>query len=380
MAYLGNQPLLSTMRTVAEGTAYAGQTEIPVPGGVISGLNDVIIGGSELGSGDYDDTNGASIELNTPMVAGTMFKVVAWTPNQTVVNAGGQLAGFRNRLINGVPFIRARGDTFSVPGSYVYTHDRWMAMATGANFSLTVGQGPDAQASVCTYITGAASNTQARLQQRVESLNSVDFAVTGCTFSTRVYSSTARAVNLYIYTPTATDNHTSQTLQVSQAFAVQSGWTTLKLTAPASAEFTKGAAVVVEYGAVVAGQNVALTGSQLEPGAVATQFEARSVGLEILLCMRYFEAIGVNGRIVYNQGPTGALMDVPFTAWKRVSPTLIYIGAMPTGENTNTPTAVGIDRNRLDGAQLVWTGSGGPSIGTCGRMLVGGTLQFSAEL
>jgi hypothetical protein len=73
-------------------------------------------------------------------------------------------------------------------------------------------------------------------------------------------------------------------------------------------------------------------------------------------------------------------MDVVFQVSKRGNPSLTYVGSMPAGEYTNTPTSVGLDRIQTGRAQLVWIGTGGPAAATCGRMLVGGTMQFSAEL
>lgn len=84
MAFLGNTPLLSTMRTLAEGIATTNQTVINVPGGLISGMTDVIVGGADLGTADYDDSDGLTIKLKSAMAQGTMYKVVAWTPNQNV--------------------------------------------------------------------------------------------------------------------------------------------------------------------------------------------------------------------------------------------------------------------------------------------------------
>lgn len=84
MAFLGNTPLLSTMRTLAEGVATTNQTVINVPGGLISGMTDVIVGGADLGTADYDDSDGLTIKLKSAMAQGTMYKVVAWTPNQNV--------------------------------------------------------------------------------------------------------------------------------------------------------------------------------------------------------------------------------------------------------------------------------------------------------
>jgi hypothetical protein len=128
------------------------------------------------------------------------------------------------------------------------------------------------------------------------------------------------------------------------------------------------------------GATFRVTGVKLEPGQIVTPYAPRPIGMELALCQRYFEQVGTNGIMVYNQGATGALMDVVFSVAKRATPSLVYVGSMPTAEYTNTPTSVAIDRIQIGRAQLIWTGTGGPAAATCGRMLVGGTMQFSAEL
>ena len=127
------------------------------------------------------------------------------------------------------------------------------------------------------------------------------------------------------------------------------------------------------------GATIHISKVQLEQDAF-TPFEFLNIETDLGFNQRYFEQMPVNGRIVYNQGPNGAMMDVIFNTIKRTTVSLNYVGAMPTGEFTLAATSVVIDRNRQDGVQLLWGGAGGPAAGTAGRMLTGGTLQFSAEL
>src|SRR5215472_18142665 len=101
MAYIAGNPLLSVARQLTEGAAQQGQNTIPIPGGMVPTMNDVFVGGACLSQGDYDDSDGAQIKLTKAMNAGTQFRVVSYAPGQTVQPVGGQLAGFRNRVING---------------------------------------------------------------------------------------------------------------------------------------------------------------------------------------------------------------------------------------------------------------------------------------
>jgi hypothetical protein len=244
------------------------------------------------------------------------------------VTAGGLM--FRNLLLNAGGRINQRGyvSGAATSGANQYTLDRWRVVTSGQNlaFALT---------SSAQTLTAPAGG----LEQVIEGIN-----IEGGTYCLA-----------WTGTATATVNGNA---------VANGGNFTLPANTDATVRFSSGTVYQ----------------PQLELGRRPTPFERRSIGIEIALCMRYFEALGVNGRNVYNQGATGALMDVIFNTTKRVPPTLTYVGSMPAAENTNTPTAVGLDRSRIDGGQLIWTGSGGPAVGTCGRMLNGGTLQFNAEL
>lgn len=318
MAYLGNQPLLSTMRTVAEGTAYANQTEIPVPGGLVSGMVDVIVNGSDLGSADYDDTNGASIKLYVPMPVGSYYKVVAWTPNQTVVNAGGQLAPFRNKLINGNFDIWQRGTSLAAGTGSPILADRWNNASGGTTMApsrqaFSLGQtdvpGEPAYFHRVVVASAAGAGNYAQLVYRLEGVRSLAGQQATISFYAKADSTKTIAVsaNQSFGTGGSPSSAVVGIKPTQNQFTLTTNWQKFKgvFTFPSIAGKTLGNngddLVQLNFWFDAGSNYNSDTGSlgqqsgtfdiarvQLEAGGVATDFEARPIGLELTLCQRYF--------------------------------------------------------------------------------------------
>jgi hypothetical protein len=159
---------------------------------------------------------------------------------------GGQLAGFRNRIINGNFAINQRvyssGSTLS---SGTYGHDRWKAGASGGDYSFTQS------ANGCT-ITIAAGKT---LIQVVEDAN-----LEGGTYVLS-WSGTAQA-RYAVNSSTPSGTYADSPIIISGQLA----------SLGMSVEFDDGT----------------LSGVQLELNSTATPFEQRGITTELLLCQRYF--------------------------------------------------------------------------------------------
>jgi hypothetical protein len=76
----------------------------------------------------------------------------------------------------------------------------------------------------------------------------------------------------------------------------------------------------INWGTTV-GATIAATLIQVEAGTVATPFEWRSVGHELMLCQRYFEA-GTSRCYAYETAGVVASLVLSFVSWKRVIPTV----------------------------------------------------------
>lgn len=176
-----------------------------------------------------------------------LFKVDAGTDQVQVENLnGGPLAGMRNLLINGNPTINQRGYVSGTATSSAnqYTLDRWRVVTSGQS------------------ITWTDSN------------------------NVRTVTAPAGGVE-----------------QVIEGTSILSGTYTLSWTGTATA--------TVNGAAVANGGQVTLTGgtnatvrfsggtfslAQLEVGTIATPFERRSFGQELMLCCRYYQAIDAEYR------------------------------------------------------------------------------------
>jgi len=234
---------------------------------------------------------------------------------------------FRNRIINGDMRIDQRNAGASVSNNG-YAVDRFLSFRDAAAVSFTSQQSSVAPAgfinSVLSTVTSSgtqATNDGVGIQQRIEGLNVADLgwgtasaqsvtlsfwvrsSLTG-TFSGSLSNSAFNRSYPYTYTINSANTWEQKTITI--AGDTSGGWLTtngigirvywdfgsgsgLKGTAGAWA----GAGYVGATGAVnlvgTSGATFYITGVQLEAGSVATPFERRNYGRELIMCQRYFE-------------------------------------------------------------------------------------------
>ena len=199
---------------------------------------------------------------------------------------GGQLAGFRNRLINGNFQINQRAyvSGTSTGAANQYTLDRWRVVTSGQNLTFTAsGNG--------NQVTAPAGG----VEQVIEGIN-----IEGGTY-----------VLNWTGTATATVNGTARAK--GETFTLTANTNT-------TVRFIGGTASLV----------------QLEPGYVATPFEHRSIGTERALCQRYFWRIANLGVGVASMGGDGFGLSFPVTM--RASPTISNASFGVGGGAAGTPT------------------------------------------
>lgn len=257
---------------------------------------------------------------------------------------GGQLAGLRNRVMNGNFAVNQRVVTGSVVlAAGAYGHDRFKAGASGCTYTFATS------ANVTTLTISAGSLIQ---------------VIEGNNLETGTYTLS--------WSGTAQGKIGAGSYAASGVTGVITGGTNTNI------EFNTGT----------------LSKVQLELGTTATVFEQRPYGLELALCQRYFYSYasgsGGNGDFGtgYLRSTTSFLFTVKYPVPMRIAPTTFaYSGsvgdyAYQAGVDTKTAVTLAIFAFGPESATVEATGSASTA-GFGGRFYAGaGTryLQFSADL
>lgn len=317
-------------------------------------------------------------------------------------SSNGQLAGMRNKIINGKMDISERGTSFAAIASGAYSLDRWQ-FGNSSSAVVTISQQQDTppnneflhslRLTVTTADASIAAAEVAILGQPIEGYNIRDLIGRTFTFSFWVRSSKTgihcvalknqdtsnrsyigeyivNVANTWEYKvitvngglPTAgTWNYTNGLgLQVRFALAVGSNQQT---TAGAwqTGNFLASANQVNCLDTV--GNIFAITGVQLEPGSVATPFEHRPFGAELALCQRYYtnwvgDSSGSGFRAIGSGYVTGTATDatilIPLSAALRTIPTVAFSGNISVLDSTLTGTVSSIVASYAPSNQSFW--------------------------
>jgi hypothetical protein len=330
MAYIAGNPLLSVSRQVWEGAALGGQNAITIPGGCVPNMSDVFVGGACLSKGDFDDTDGLQIKLTKPMQSGTQYRVVTYAPGQSVVNATGQLAGFRNRIINGDCRV-AQYASATLSSSLVSAYcgpDRWWAANGGAGGSFQQSQGTlgvggvnvkAVAQTVQTVLTDLGTNKYwSGFRQVIEGYNCYDMLGQPCAISFLFYAAQAGDYSLSLEDGPQTYSYTTRfTVPAATVTPIRIILPSIPLAASIPNSNAPGLQLWVaaqnngQYLCPVVNQNqwvnanyitaqnslnwglsasgqIIMTNAQLEAGSVVTRFENRPYGFELALSQRYY--------------------------------------------------------------------------------------------
>ena len=357
--------------------------------------------------------------------------------NRATFLASEQAFSMRNRIINGDMRIDQRNAGASVTignaGNLVYTLDRWAAYCDqNSKFSVQQtpsGTGPTGFASylgvtsLSAYSVGASEAFG--LQQSIEGFNTSDLAwgtasASAVTLSFRVYTSLTGAFGGALRN--ATNN---RSYPFSYTVSAANTWTSISITIPGDTTgtwlTTNGAGIKIWFSLGVgstfsgtagvwsgsnflqptgsvsvvgtSGATFYITGVQLEAGSVATPFERRPYGTELMLCQRYFIALGgdssYQGFGVGIAGSTAAMFYCFYNlpASMRAKPSVAISGALRLDDGySGGVAATGVSAGESgspSGAINVSVASGL----TTGRFYMlqannstASRLQFSAEL
>jgi hypothetical protein len=293
------------------GVFRAGANELGI---ATNGVERVEFGTTEVVFND----GGADVDFRVEGDTNTnLFKIDAGLDQVQVANInGGQLAGMRNRIINGAMAADQRNggasQSFTAAAALAYSVDRWYGYCTGANVT-----GQRVQASVAGTFAyqfgGAASVTAIGFGQRIEQLNSADLTGATATLSVDLANSLLTTVTWTAYYATTANTFgtlasPTRTQIATGTFTVNSTLTRYSANNSISGAATTGIEIVFTVGAQTSG-TWTISNVQLEPGSVATPFERRPIGTELALCQRYF----CKGQGILNASPVTAAVYLPVT-------------------------------------------------------------------
>jgi hypothetical protein len=252
---------------------------------------------------------------------------------------GGQLAGFRNLLINADGRLNQRAPTSNADNTY--GHDRWVVHTQTSTIAVSTISNPENGTPRMWRLTQSQATAQRMgYAQWVESANCQHLRGKNVTLSGRIQFSLNAAIRYAICEWTGTED------TLSTARDVVNSWTNSTFTAgnffksttfnvlsvgsitPAAATLTDLTALTATVGnscnnlvvfiwtESAAAQSATLDGSlQLEVGSVASAMEFRPSGTELALCNRYYAktfplSIGPNDNVTI----AGAFAIVPLAA------------------------------------------------------------------
>lgn len=244
--------------------------------------------------------------------------------------------GRRNKLINGDMRVAQRGGSGTIPaGSHAYALDRWNIYSNNQPINWSQQGGPTGANGNSLYINGAAS-TDVIVRQRIEAKDCVDLNGANAVLSFYLYGFNAGGVSIVpsLNTPNSADNYSNITgIKIGPIIAVP-GTTFTRYEVQFDAlpiSVLNGLEVAFTSAGLNASAAFAIANVQLEVGGVATPFEARPYGEELLLCQRFYEQ-----GYFYSSGYVGAaagqvLSAIKFSADKRVAPTVSFSGITYSG-------------------------------------------------
>ena len=275
--------------------------------------------------------------------------------------------GFRNRIINGAMVIDQRNNGASVTlanAANTFPVDRFQFYKDNTSATVTGQQSSVAPTGfnnslLVSVTTGAASSAAQELvmYQNIEGFNVADLgfgaagassitlsfwvrsSVTG-TFGAAISNNGATRTYIFTYTVSAANTWEQKTITIPGdttgtwlktngnglgiKFDLGSGsnyngtagsWTTGNIYS------VSGATKVM----ATTGATFYITGVQLEAGTVASPFERRDYGRELMMCQRYYEECGNSAFLAQANATT--VMTRSFLVQKRTTPTLTFKAA-----------------------------------------------------
>ena len=277
------------------------------------------------------------------------------------------LQGFRNRLINGSMVIDQRNAGAAVTANGSYVVDRFLVQ-NGTDGAFSAQQDTSAPVGFVNSIkwtTTTADGTltttqQASIQQRIEGTNVSDLAFGTANAKTVTVSFWVRSSLTGTFGGSLRNSASDRSYPFTYSISVANTWEQKSVTIAGDTSgtwlTTTGIGLVVTWGlgagpdrsgtagawnsnnnntatgavSVIGTLNATwyITGAQLEVGSVATPFERRDYGRELMLCQRYYYKIKATATDQefgsgWNDSTTLSSCVIPLPVTMRVAPTAL---------------------------------------------------------
>lgn len=276
----------------------------------------------------------------------------------------GNASSFKNRIINGGMVIDQRnaGAAVTANAGTAFTCDRWKAyLNSGGTMTFqqsSVVPNNTFKNSVLITVTATGTPSEAAITQNIEGYNIADLAfgnsdakplvasfwirssVTGTyCFSLRQGSGARSFVSNFsissantwqqVIVPISGDTTGTYNSTNGSGFIFEVCFGASTLVTSTTDAWQSGNYVCTSSQVNLASTNGAtlyITGCQLEVGTVATSFDFRSYGTELLLCQRYYEKGGMSRRSGNRSSGTYETTPIFYKATKRTAPTFALSG------------------------------------------------------
>jgi len=291
---------------------------------------------------------------------------------------GGQLAGIRNRIINGDMRFDQYNNASPVTvtaglANVLYRIDRW--------FSYSLGGDPTCQRVTIAGSqvdpfrlrhTGAASVSAIGVGQRIEALNCRDLAGGKATLSFWTSNSLLTTLDWTISYANTNDAFgllaaPTKTLIATGSVAISSTYTRYDIEVDIPAAATTGIEILLIVGAQTSG-TWDLGRVQLETGTEPTPFEQRDSATEFSMCQRYFEVNNFSF-VQYATASAPFSMWMSYSTQKRATPTIGFRLVDYANASSGSVSAI-----TTDGVQIFAAAT------ASGTATMSGTMTSQAEL
>ena len=275
---------------------------------------------------------------------------------QSDLNANIPLSGLRNKVINGSFDIwqRGSGPIFGF-SNYGYGPDRWRSFSYGGSNNTSISRGTFTLGNQIPgfepqyFVRIMSMSTATLLSQPIEDVRTCAGQQVTISFWAKTNSVSAQSLIVRLEQYFGTGGSPSSTVQTNlTTVSVTGSWQkfTVTGTVPSISGKTIGSNNDHYLDLIFFSSTTAVVfdfwGIQLEQGSQPTPFEQRPIGIELLLCQRYYE-IGRLAAAGYGSVATvdsGAYGNSSFASRKRIAPTITEISkslaGSPTGYASST--------------------------------------------